>query len=104
MFGDHLNIPELQWPWHDRFQILKEMRQRRQRMITAALCYIFIIHHLVAVIASAAPHLLLAGAPRGEEQRSSCADIFIVHLFELWCQDSINHPRPGLAYVKQLRV
>ena len=55
MFGDHLNISELQWPWHDRFQILKEMRQRRQRMIMlCALCYISTIHHLVAVIASAA--------------------------------------------------
>ena len=92
------------WQLHDRFQILKEMRQRRQRMITAALCYIFIIHHLVAVIASAAPQLLMAAAPRGEEQWSSGADIFIVHLFELWCQDSIYHPRPGLACVKQFRV
>ena len=64
-------------------------------MITAALCYIFIIHHLVAVIASAAPHLLLAAAPRGEEQWSSGADIFIVHLFELWCHTEAIPPGGG---------
>ena len=77
MFGDHLNIPELQWPWHDRFQILKEMRQRRQRMIMlCALCYISTIHHLVAVIASAAPHLSCLRHP-GERSSGHPALIYL---------------------------